>query len=167
MAAKYFISLQILLDTSRKSLAGGAVRANAGTRFAAIVIAAAASAVLSVPATARAQSSTTGAIAGTVKDSSGGVMPGVLVEASSPALIEKTRSVTTDEHGEYKIVDLRPGTYSVTFTLSGFNAIKRDGLELNTGVTLPVNVELRVGDVAETITVTGASPVVDVQNVRT
>src|ERR1700738_3201191 len=79
---------------------------------------------------ASAQSAATGSIAGVVKDTTGAVLPGVTIEASSPALIEKTRSVTTDEQGQYKIVDLRPGTYVVTFSLEGFNSVKRDGIEL-------------------------------------
>lgn len=119
-----------------------------------------------VPATLNAQSSTTGAIAGEVKDATGAVLPGVTVEATSPALIEKVRSAVTDDAGRYQIVDLRPGTYTVTFQLAGFNTVRREGLQLNTGFTATVNTELRVGGVEETITVTGASPVVDVTNVR-
>src|SRR2546425_2986303 len=107
----------------------------------------------------------TGAIAGVVKDSSGAVLPGVTVEASSPALIEKMRVVTTDDAGAYRIVDLRPGVYTTTFSLAGFSTVKRDGIELTVGFTANVNADLRVGDVAETITVSGASPVVDGQNV--
>ena len=110
---------------------------------------------LLMPVLARAQSS--GSIAGAVKDTTGAVMPGVTVEAASPALIEKVRSAVTDDKGEYKIVDLRPGTYVVTFSLAGFSTVKREGLELNTGVTLPVSAELRVGSLEETITVSGAS----------
>src|SRR5439155_18798367 len=87
------------------------------------------------------------------------------VEASSPALIEKVRSVVTDDQGLYKIIDLRPGTYTVTFTLTGFSTVKREGLELTTSVTATVNADLRVGGLEETITVSGQSPVVDVQNV--
>jgi hypothetical protein len=90
----------------------------------------------------------------------------VTVEASSPALIEKVRSVVTDDRGEYKIVDLRPGTYTVTFSLTGFSTVKREGIELNAGFTAPVSADLKVGSLEETITVTGASPVVDVQNTR-
>src|ERR1044071_8010445 len=86
-------------------------------------------------------------IAGVVKDASGAVLPGVTVEASSPALIEKVRSVITDGSGQYRIVDLRPGTYSVTFTLTGFSVVKREGLELTTGFTATVNADLRVGSV--------------------
>src|SRR5436305_648596 len=119
-----------------------------------------------MPAAASAQSATTGAIAGVVKDTTGAVLPGVTVEASSPALIEKVRAVVTDGQGRYQIVELRPGRYTVSFGLTGFSSVKREGLELNTGVTLPVNAELKVGSVEETITVSGASPVVDVQNVR-
>jgi Carboxypeptidase regulatory-like domain len=112
---------------------------------------------------ARAQ---TGIIAGSVRDVTGAVLPGVTVEAASPALIEKTRTVTTDGEGQYKIVDLRPGSYSVTFTLTGFNTVRRDGVEVSTGFTANITVELRVGAVEETITVTGLSPLVDVQNTR-
>src|SRR5438105_14699524 len=101
-----------------------------------------------------------------VRDTTGAVLPGVTVEAASPALIEKVRIVTTDEQGEYKIVDLRPGTYTVTFTLVGFSSVRREGIELATGFTATVHGELKVGAVEETVTVTGASPVVDTQNVR-
>src|SRR5215813_5767764 len=97
------------------------------------------------PSTARAQSTTTGAIAGIVRDTTGAVLPGVTVEAASPALIEKVRSAVTDAQGNYKIVDLRPGTYSVTFTLTGFSTFKREGIELTTGVTANVNGEMKVG----------------------
>jgi hypothetical protein len=116
---------------------------------------------------AYAQSGSTAAVAGVVRDTTGAVLPGVTVEAASPALIEKVRGVVSDEQGQYKIVDLRPGAYSVTFSLPGFSTVRREGLELNTGFTATVNVEMRVGGVEETITVTGASPVVDTQNVRT
>ena len=116
--------------------------------------------LLLLPAAASAQS----AIAGVVKDTSGAVMPGVTVEATSPALIERTRSVITDGQGLYKIVDLRPGVYEVTFTLPGFNTVKRDAIELPTNFTATVNAELRVGALEETVTVSGQSPVVDVQN---
>ncbi len=105
-------------------------------------------------------------IAGQVKDSSGAVLPGVTVEASSPALIEKVRSTTTDGNGQYRIEDLRPGTYEVTFSLPGFASVKRQGIELTGTFTATVNAELRVGAVAETITVTGETPVVDVINAK-
>jgi Carboxypeptidase regulatory-like domain len=113
------------------------------------------------PALARAQSS----IAGVVKDSSGGVLPGVTVEVASPALIEGTRTAVTDGQGQYKIVNLRPGTYSVTFTLPGFNTVKREGVDLPVNFTAPVNAAMRVGAIEETVTVAGQSPVVDVQTV--
>ena len=117
-------------------------------------------ALVLVPAAVEAQST----IAGVVKDTSGAVLPGVTVEAASPVLIEKTRSVVTNGEGRYAIVDIRPGTYSVTFTLPGFNVFKRDGVEVPTNVSVPINAEMRVGALEETVTVSGASPVVDVQN---
>jgi hypothetical protein len=123
----------------------------------------AALAALLLPAFAEAQAA--GGIAGVVKDTSGAVMPGVTVEASSPALIEKVRSVVTDSEGQYKIIDLRPGTYTVTFTLPGFSTVKREGIELSAGFTATVNGELKVGALEETITVTGQSPIVDTHNV--
>jgi hypothetical protein len=113
------------------------------------------------PAAAYAQAS----IAGTVKDASGAVLPGVTVEAASPALIEKTRSVVTDGAGQYKIVDLRPGAYVVNFTLPGFNTVRRDGIELTGSFTASVNIDMKVGAVEETVTVTGEAPTVDVQGV--
>src|SRR5678815_783027 len=106
----------------------------------------------------------TGSIAGVVRDTSGAVLPGVTVEASSPALIEKSRSVVTDGQGRYNIVDLRPGTYSVAFTLPGFATVKREGVELTTGFTANVNADLKVGTIEETVTVTGESPIVDTQS---
>ena len=106
------------------------------------------------------------AITGVVKDASGGVLPGVTVEAASPVLIEKVRSVVTDDTGQYRIVDLRPGTYSVTFALPGFTTVKREGIELSGNFVATVNADLRVGALEETITVTGESPVVDVQSTR-
>ena len=102
------------------------------------------------------------AIVGVVKDSSGATMPGVTVEAASDVLIEKVKSAVSDSDGAYRIADLRPGTYSVTFTLTGFKTFKRDGLQLPSEFTATVNAELGVGSLEETITVTGASPVVDV-----
>ena len=103
------------------------------------------------------------AIAGAVRDTSGAVLPGVAVEAASPALIEKARSAVTDVQGQFKIVDLRPGTYSVTFVLPGFSTVKREGIELTANFTASVNVEMKIGGVEETITVSGAAPIVDVQ----
>src|SRR5712692_4761257 len=107
-----------------------------------------------------------GTLTGTVRDQSGGVLPGVTVEASSPALIEKVRSALTDGGGQYRITGLNPGTYSLTFRLSGFNIVKREGIELSGTATLTIPVELRVGAVAETVTFTGETPVVDVQTTR-
>jgi len=120
--------------------------------------------LLTLSAHVSAQTLPTG-IAGVVRDSSGAVMPGVTVEAASPALIEKVRVVVTDSQGQYKIIDLRPGTYSVTFSLAGFATFKRDGIELTPNATANVGAELRVGGVEETLTVSGASPLVDVQGV--
>src|SRR5689334_15315488 len=117
---------------------------------------------LLMPAAAWAQAS----IAGTVRDNSGSVLPGVTVEASSPVLIEKVRSVTTDGSGQYRIVDLRPGTYTVTFTLPGFSVFKRDGIELTGSFNATINADLRVGGIEETITVSGQTPIVDTQSVR-
>jgi len=114
-----------------------------------------------VPAAAYAQAS----VAGVARDTSGAVLPGVTVEAASPALIEKVRSVVTDGTGQFKIVDLRPGTYSVTFTLPGFNTFKRDGIELAGTFTATVNADMRVGALEETVTVTGEASVVDIQSV--
>ena len=121
--------------------------------------------LLLLPAVSRAQGTSTGSIAGTAKDSSGAVLPGVTVEASSPALIEKIRTTITDDKGEYKIIELRPGTYTVTFTLTGFNTFKRDGLELAPNFTATINAVLAVGAIQETVTVSGSTPLVDTQNV--
>src|SRR5687768_7830915 len=96
-----------------------------------------------VPPAVYGQSDTTGAIAGTAKDDTGVVLPGVTVEAASPALIEKVRSVVTDDQGNYKIVDLRPGPYTVTFTLPGFSTFRREGIELRTAFTATVNAEMK------------------------
>src|SRR3954465_1603288 len=115
---------------------------------------------LLLPATARAQSS----FAGVVKDTTGAVLPGVTVEASSPALIEKVRSVTTDANGLYRIENLRPGTYTLTFNLPGFSAVKRDGVELASNFVATINAVLKVGALEETVPVSGQSPVVDVQS---
>lgn len=104
------------------------------------------------------------ALAGVVKDGSGGAMPGVTVEAKSPALIEGLRVATTDTQGQYRIIDLRPGVYQVTFTMPGFAAVTREGIELRANFTAPINAELRVGTLEETVTVSGATPVVDMQS---
>ena len=118
--------------------------------------------VVLLPATAFAQAS----IVGTARDASGAVLPGVTVEASSPALIEKVRTVVTDGEGRYNIVGLSPGAYTVTFTLPGFSTQRRDGIELTAGFTASVNADMVVGSLDETITVSGVSPLVDTQNVR-
>src|SRR5688572_23137025 len=114
------------------------------------------------PAVVSAQS---GAVAGVVKDATGAILPGVTVEATSPALIEKVRTAITDNQGQYKILDLRPGLYNVTFSLPGFSSIRREGIEVSAAFTAPVNADMRVGALEETITVSGQSPMVDVQNV--
>jgi Carboxypeptidase regulatory-like domain len=121
---------------------------------------------LHAPPAAVAQQATASGIAGVVRDTSGAVMPGVTVEAASPALIEKSRTVITDTEGRYNIVDLRPGTYAVTFTLTGFSTFRREGIELPSGFTATVNADLKVGALAETVTVTGESPLVDTRNAR-
>jgi Carboxypeptidase regulatory-like domain len=118
--------------------------------------------VLSViPASVLAQGASTATIGGVVRDSSGAVLPGVTIEAASPALIEKVRSTISDERGEYRLPELRPGTYTVTFTLPGFATLKRDGLELRTNFTARVDAEMTVSQIEETITVSGAAPLVD------
>ena len=116
--------------------------------------------VVGLPAAARAQS----AIGGTVKDTSGAVLPGVTVEVASDVLIEKTKSVSTDGQGAYKVVDLRPGIYTVTFSLQGFNTIKREALELPSNFVATVNADMKVGALEESVTVSGSSPIVDVQS---
>ena len=126
------------------------------------VVAAIVGSIVLVPAWAQAQ----GSIAGIVKDVSGAVLPGVTVEASSPALIEKVRTAITDGGGQYRIEDLRPGTYSTTFTLTGFTTVKRDGIEITGTFNATINAELKVGSVQETITVAAETPVVDVQSAR-
>src|SRR5215510_5553405 len=100
------------------------------------------------------------AIAGVVRDSSSAVLPGATVEASSPALIEGSRSVVTDAAGGYRIENLRPGEYVVTFTLTGFRTVRREGIVLPTSFTAQVNVELSLGQLEESIVVTGESPLV-------
>src|SRR5256712_10010305 len=118
--------------------------------------------LLLLPSLAYAQA----AITGVVKDTSGAVLPGTTVEAASPVLIEKVRSVVSDATGQYRIVDLRPGTYSVTFRLPGFSAVKREGIELSGSFVATVNGDLTVGGLEETITVTAETPVVDVQSAK-
>jgi hypothetical protein len=111
-----------------------------------------------LPAVVAAQSQ----INGVVRDESGGVLPGVTVEVSSPVLIEKARSAISDDQGRYTIVDLRPGMYRITFTLTGFNTVVRDNIEVPGGVAVTVSADLKVGALEETITVSGQTPLVDV-----
>src|SRR6476620_9788744 len=118
--------------------------------------------LLLIPTSSFAQAT----IAGVVKDSSGAVLPGASVEAASPALIEKVRTAVTDGTGQYRVEDLRPGTYTVTFSLQGFNSVRREGVELTGSFTATINAELKVGSLAETITVTGETPIVDVQSAK-
>src|SRR5215831_11240346 len=114
------------------------------------------------PTLARAQAT----LAGVVRDASEAVLPGVTVEVSSPVLIEKVRTATTDGTGQYRLTQLPPGTYSMTVTLTGFTTVKREGIEVTGSGVIPINVALRVGAVAETVTVTGETPVVDTQSAR-
>ena len=116
-----------------------------------------------LPAVALAQD---GQIAGTVRDTSGGVMPGVTVETTSPALIEKVRTTTTDSNGQYRLTNLPVGTYTVTFTLGGFTSQRHDNVLLSSGFTAPVNTVMTVGGLQEAVVVTGVTPTVDVQNAR-
>jgi hypothetical protein len=118
--------------------------------------------LLLIPAFAHAQAT----LAGVVRDASEGVLPGVTVEVASPALIEKTRTALTDGTGQYRLTQLPPGVYTVTATLTGFTTVKREGVELSGSGVIPINMSMRVGTVAETITVTGETPVVDTQSVR-
>ena len=115
-----------------------------------------------LPASAFAQAT----ITGVVKDASGAVLPGVTVEVASPVLIEKVRTDITDGAGQYRIVDLLAGTYSVTFTLTGFSTVKREGVELSGAFIASINADMKVGGITETITVSGTTPIVDVQSVR-
>ncbi|HKB11876.1 MAG TPA: TonB-dependent receptor [Vicinamibacterales bacterium] len=119
-------------------------------------------AILFLPGTVSAQA----VLTGTVHDPSGAVLPGVTVEAASPALIEKTRTATTDGTGQYRIIDLQPGSYTLTFTLSGFTTVRRASIELSGRQTVTIPIEMRVGAIAETVTVTGETPLVDVQNAK-
>ena len=116
-------------------------------------------AMLLLPTVASAQS-----LAGTIRDASGGVLPGVTVEATSPALIERLRTTVSDGTGQYRLENLAPGVYSVSYALAGFATVQREAIEVRTGVTVTINVDMRIGGLEETITVTGETPVVDVQN---
>ena len=115
-----------------------------------------------LPGVVHAQSS----IAGTIRDASGAVLPGVTVEAASAVLIEKVRSATSDGTGQYRITELPPGTYTVTISLPGFTTVKREAVEVSGVGVITLNADMRVGDVQETITVTGETPIVDVQSTR-
>jgi hypothetical protein len=124
-----------------------------------------ASALVLLPSLAAAQGALTrGTLTGTVRDAAGAVLPGVTVQASSPALIEKVRTAVTDEAGIYRIVNLDPGVYTLTFTLDGFNQVKQENVELIGSATLTIPIEMRVGNINEVITVTAESPTVDVQS---
>src|SRR3954462_15761041 len=105
-------------------------------------------------------------LAGAVRDTSGAVLPGVAVEASSPALIERVRTTVTDGNGQYQIPNLPPGAYKITFTLTGFSPVVREGVELSGAGVTSINADLRVGSLSESVTVTGETPVVDVQSAR-
>ena len=118
--------------------------------------------VVVLPASAHAQA----VLSGTVKDASGAVLPGVSVEAASPVLISKTRQAVTDDTGQYRITELPPGNYSLTFTLSGFATVKREAVEVSGSGVIPINIEMRIGSLSETITVSGETPVVDTQSAR-
>ena len=131
-------------------------------RFAFVVGLACASFLLPITASAQQRAS----IVGVVQDATGAIMPGVTVEAASPALIEQVRSAVTDGAGRYAIIDLRPGIYTVTFTLPGFRSVKREGIVLEGAFAAQVNGSLAVGSVEETVTVTGASPIVDTQSTQ-
>ncbi len=118
--------------------------------------------LLLVPAGAYAQAT----LAGVVRDTSEAVLPGVTVEAASPSLIEKSRTAVTDNSGQYRITELPPGTYTLTFTLTGFSTVRREGIAVSGSGVITINADLRVGAVAETVTVTGETPVVDTQSAR-
>jgi hypothetical protein len=121
--------------------------------------------LLCLPVPALAQGAGGATVTGVIKDSSGAVLPGVTVEASSPALIEKVRTAVSDASGQYRIIELRPGVYTVTYSLPGFTTLRREGIELTTNFTASLNVDLKVGTVAETVTVTGETPIIDVKGV--
>src|SRR4029453_1630330 len=141
-----------LLSSASPTQRGGDMRVLAKlTRLAAWIF------LLTFPAHVYAQAS----LSGVVKATSGAVLPGVTVEASSPALIEKVRSVVSDGTGQYQVVNLVPGTYAVTFTLPGFNTVKREGVVLSGSFTAKIDADLRVGALEETITVTGETPLAD------
>jgi hypothetical protein len=114
------------------------------------------------PTSAQAQAS----LAGVARDSSGAVLPGVTVEAASSVLIEKVRTALTDGSGQYRLTELPPGTYTVTFTLPGFSTVRREGVNVGGVGVITINADMRIGGLQETITVTGETPIVDVQSAR-
>src|SRR3954463_15559960 len=118
--------------------------------------------VLLLPAFAHAQAT----VSGTVRDASGGVLPGVTVEATSPALIERQRTALTDSSGQYRITELPPGTYTLGFSLGGFTTLRREGVTISGSGVIPINADMKVGAIAETVTVTGLAPLVDTQSTR-
>ncbi len=140
------------------------MRSFAPTRRVASYIVTGACLLLLLPIAAAAQTS---GISGTVNDTSGAVLPGVTVEVASPALIEKVRTATTNNSGRYSITALRPGVYSITFTLPGFSTVRRENIELTSDFIATIDADLRVGAVEETITVSAESPLVDVQSITT
>ena len=127
-----------------------------------LCVAVALAGILLLPKSVHAQAT----IAGVIRDASAAVLPGVTVEASSPALIEKNRTVVSDGTGQYRITDLPPGTYSVSFALTGFSTVKREDVVVSGSGVITINADMRVGALEETLTVTGTSPIVDTQSVR-
>jgi outer membrane receptor protein involved in Fe transport len=121
--------------------------------------------MLGSPAPAGAQGTGAGTIAGVVRDESGAVLPGVTVDVSSPALIEKVRSTVSDGEGSYRVTELRPGAYAVVFTMPGFSVLRREGIEISSNFTANINVVLNVSALEETITVSGQTPLVDTSSV--
>ena len=119
-------------------------------------------ALMLLPASAEAQAS----LAGVARDSSGAVLPGVTVEAASSVLIEKVRTAVTDGSGQYRVTELPPGTYTVTFTLPGFSTVRREEVNVGGVGVITINADMRIGGLQETITVTGETPIVDVQSAR-
>ena len=114
---------------------------------------------LCLPSLVAAQAS----ITGVVRDESGAVLPGVSVEAESPALLERVRTAVTDGTGQFRIEALSPGAYTVTFSLPGFSSLRREGIELNGTFIATVNADMAVGVLEQTVTVSGEAPIIDVQ----
>jgi hypothetical protein len=118
-----------------------------------------------LPGNARAQQNSS--IAGAVKDAAGAPVAGVTVEAASPALIERIRTVLTDGQGQYQLTSLPPGAYSVTFRAPGFTTLKNEGVELPASFTATVNAALKAGNPSETVTITGNTTQVDTRTAAT